>query len=197
MTAERAAHVIFRPGAPADAPAILKLVDDNLAEGHLLPRTLEDLIAHAHRFVVIGDDDAVLGCAELAPLSIAVAEVRSLVVDGRWRGLGLGSRLVSMLQRQARVAGFSTICAFTHEPGHFVRLGFSIVPHVWFAEKIAVDCTSCRKFRACGQHAMALALDGAVLQPPAASYTRMPITLATSSPFRLTLNRGTAAGERR
>jgi amino-acid N-acetyltransferase len=138
-----------------------------------------------------------VGCAELAPLSIAVAEVRSLVVDRRWRGLGLGSRLIGMLQRQARVAGFSTICAFTHEPGHFVRLGFSIVPHVWFPEKIAVDCTSCRKFRACGQRAMALALDGAVLQPPAASYTRMPITAATSSPFRLTLNRAAVAGERR
>jgi amino-acid N-acetyltransferase len=197
MTAERAAHVVFRPGAQADAGAILGLVDENLAEGHLLPRTLDDLATHAHRFVVIVDEGAVVGCAELAPLSIAVAEVRSLVVDRRWRGLGLGSRLIGMLQRQARVAGFSTICAFTHEPGHFVRLGFSIVPHVWFPEKIAVDCTSCRKFRACGQRAMALALDGAVLQPPAASYTRMPITAATSSPFRLTLNRAAVAGERR
>lgn len=197
MTAEHAAHVIFRPGTQADAGAILGLVDENLAEGHLLPRTLDDLATHAHRFVVIVNQGAVVGCAELAPLSLAVAEVRSLVVDRRWRGLGLGSRLIGMLQRQARVAGFSTICAFTHEPGHFVRLGFSIAPHVWFPEKIAVDCTSCRRFRACGQRAMALALDGAVLQPPAASYTRMPIATATSSPFRLTLDRAAVAGGRR
>jgi len=189
--------VTFRPGTAADAAAILRLVDENLAEGHLLPRTLDDVRAHAHRFVVIEEAGAVVGCAELAPLSIAVAEVRSLVVDHRWRGLGLGSRLVAMLQRQARIAGFSTICAFTHEPAHFVRLGFSIVPHLWFPEKIGVDCTSCAKFRTCGQHAMALALDGAVLQPPAASYTRMPITAATSSPFRLTLNRDASPRERR
>jgi amino-acid N-acetyltransferase len=197
MTAERAAHVTFRPGTAADAAAILRLVDENLAEGHLLPRTIDDLRAHAHRFVLIHDDQAVAGCAELAPLSLAVAEVRSLVVDRHWRGLGLGSRLIATLQRQARVAGFSTICAFTHEPAHFVRLGFSIVPHLWFPEKIAIDCTGCPRFRTCGQHAMALALDGAVLQPPAASYTRIPVTATTSSPFRLTLTRDASARERR
>jgi len=178
------AAVAFRPGTPADAPAILRLVEDNLQVGHLLPRTIEDLLAHAHRFVVAAAGEAVVGCAELAPLSLAVAEVRSLVVAESWRGKGLGTRLISTLQRQARVGGFATLCAFTHEPAPFVRLGFSIVPHVWFPEKIAVDCTGCQKFRACGQHAMALALDGVALQPPAASYKRTPITAISHASFR-------------
>jgi amino-acid N-acetyltransferase len=176
--------VAFRPGTPADAPAILRLVEDNLLAGHLLPRTLQDIVAHADRFVVATAGEAVIGCAELAPLSLAVAEVRSLVVDEAWRGLGLGTRLISTLQRQARVAGFATLCAFTHEPAPFVRLGFSIAPHLWFPEKIAIDCTGCPKFRTCGQHAMALALDGVALQPPASSYRRLPITALAHTPFR-------------
>ena len=47
---------------------------------------------------------------------------------------------------------------FTHQPSHFVRLGFSIVPHVWVPEKIAHDCVGCSQFRHCGQYAVSLQL---------------------------------------
>src|SRR5262245_35501167 len=132
----------FRPGRPEDVNAILALVDANLEAGHLLPRTREDLAIHAHRFVVIEADGRAVGCAELAPLSRAVAEVRSLVVDATWRGRGLGMALITELGDRARRAGFTTLCALTHDPSAFVRLGFSIVPHVWFPEKVALDCTA-------------------------------------------------------
>ena len=55
-------------------------------------------------------------------------------------------------------AGYSTLCAFTHDPSHFVRLGFTIVPHIWVPEKIAHDCTGCALFRHCGQYAVTLPL---------------------------------------
>jgi hypothetical protein len=58
------------------------------------------------------------------------------------------------------------LCAFTHEPAHFVRLGFSIVPHIWVPEKIAHDCTGCALFRKCGQYAVTLPLRaGASVRP--------------------------------
>ena len=174
------AEVAFRTGVAEDAPAILRLIDENLEQGHLLPRTLDDLTAHATRFIVIEDAGRVIGCAELAPLSRAVAEVRSLVVDDRYRGRGLGSSLISRLCQRARVGGFATLCAFTHEPSHFVRLGFSIAPHVWFPEKIALDCVGCAKFRVCGQVAVALQLDGRVLDRPRESHSRLPVPPGTS-----------------
>ena len=40
-----------------------------LDEGHLLPRTLDDLRRHSERFLVIMHGDTLVGCAELAPLS--------------------------------------------------------------------------------------------------------------------------------
>lgn len=171
---------VLREGRPADAPAILRLIEQNMAAGHLLPRTLGDLGRHASRFLVLEHDGAIVGCAELAPLSRAVAEVRSLVVDEAWRQRGLGSRLIEDLGRRARVAEFSVLCAFAHDPHPFVRLGFSIVPHVWFPEKIALDCTGCSKFRTCGQYALALPLTAASLLP-SMRRLREPITPASSS----------------
>ena len=53
---------------------------------------------------------------------------------------------------------YGSLCAFTHEPGYFVRLGFSLVPHAWLPEKIAVDCAGCALFRHCGQDAVRLDL---------------------------------------
>ena len=119
-------------------------------------------------------DDAVVGCAELAPLSRAVAEVRSLVVDESTRGRGFGSRIVEELNRWAVQEGFSTLCAFTHDAAHFVRLGFSIVPHPWLPEKIATDCVGCPKFRHCAQYAMALPLRGRSLRTSPAGQRPVP-----------------------
>lgn len=154
----RGAQLTLRRGEAPDAPAILSLVQSNLEAGHLLPRTLEELTLHSSRFLVIEDAGEVVACAELAPLSRLVAEVRSLVVGGQYRHRGLGTSLLEALKEWARRDGFETLCAFAHEPSVFIRLGFSTVPHQWVPEKITTDCVGCPKFRACGQYALALPL---------------------------------------
>jgi amino-acid N-acetyltransferase len=158
--------VTFRRADVSDAAAIHRLISDNLEVGHLLPRTMEDVVAHASRFIVAESDQGVMGCAELAPLSGKVAEVRSLVVDQRARGNRIGPRLLTELAGGAVAHGFSTLCAFTHQPSHFVKLGFTIVPHMWVPEKITHDCTTCPLFRRCGQYAVTLPLrDGVQIRP--------------------------------
>ena len=99
-----------------------------------------------------------VACADLAPLSRTVAEVRSLVVSDEMRSRGVGRRLVDELAARAAAAGFQTLCAFTHAAGYFVQMGFSIVPHTWLPEKIDADCRSCAQFRTCGQYAVMLPL---------------------------------------
>lgn len=158
--------ISLRRARTADAPAIHRLVAENLEAGHLLPRSIGDVEQHASRFVVAESEGRVIGCAELAPLSEMVAEVRSLVVDQPFRGRRIGGQLVAHIAAGATGQGFETLCAFTHEPGHFVRLGFSLVPHIWVPEKIAHDCTGCALFRKCGQYAVTLPLRaGATVRP--------------------------------
>ena len=153
------APIEIRTADAHEADAIHDLIDEHLAEGHLLPRDFEEIRLHAHRFVVAVQDDEVLACAELAPLSRSVAEVRSFAVSREARGRAVGRRIVDELARRATAAGFDKLCAFTHSPGYFVHLGFSIVPHAWMPEKIVTDCHACSQFRQCGQYAVLRTLD--------------------------------------
>jgi amino-acid N-acetyltransferase len=153
---------VLRWATAGDAPALHALIAAHLEEGRLLPRTLDELAVHAPRFVVAVEassgGDRLVGCAELAPLSPALAEVRSLVVSRDARRHGLGIRMIEDLCARARTDGFARLCAFAHDPAFFVRRGFSIVPHTWVPEKIAHDCNSCPLFRNCGQYAIVLEL---------------------------------------
>jgi N-acetylglutamate synthase-like GNAT family acetyltransferase len=153
------APIAIRTASSSEAEAIHELIDEHLAEGHLLPRELGEIAVHAHRFVVAVQDDEVLACAELAPLSRSVAEIRSFVVSSEARGRGVGRSIVDELVHRTAIAGFDKLCAFTHSPAYFVHLGFSIVPHAWLPEKIVTDCHACRQFRQCGQYAVVRALD--------------------------------------
>jgi amino-acid N-acetyltransferase len=153
------APIQVRTATACDADAIHELIDEHFAEGHLLPRELGEILVHVHRFIVAVQDDEVLACAELAPLSSSVAEVRSMVVSQEARSRGVGRRIVDELVHRAEAAGFDTLSAFTHSPGFFVHLGFSIVPHEWVPEKIVMDCHSCSQFRRCGQYAVVRTLE--------------------------------------
>jgi amino-acid N-acetyltransferase len=148
----------LRAARAGEAAAVHALIEAHVAEGHLLPRRLADVESRIGRFVVAARGGDLVGAAELAPLSASVAEVRSLVVRDDARHEGVGRRIVDALAQRARLAGFDTLTAFTHGPGFFVRLGFSIVPHHWVREKIVVDCHACALFRRCGQSAVVLSL---------------------------------------
>jgi amino-acid N-acetyltransferase len=180
--------ITLRAAEVADAHAVYRLIAANLEAGHLLPRTLADVEAHASRFIVADRDGAVIGCAELAPLSDTVAEVRSLVVDQAFRGRHIGAQLIAKLSEGASARGFATLCAFTHDPSHFVRLGFTIVPHIWVPEKIAHDCTSCSLFRKCGQYAVTLPLRAGVTVRPERPAALIP-SGRTVAPRRPTVER--------
>jgi len=191
---------VLRAATAADVHAIHTLISTHLREGHLLPRSVEDIDAHVGRFIVAAIGDRIVACADLAPLSPLVAEVRSLVVDEAHRGHRTGVALVTALADRARALGYVTLCAFTHAPSHFVRLGFSIVPHQWVPEKIAHDCAGCSHFRHCGQYAVSLSLragsglrlsDGfstapRAVGPPRASVERLRlIPVANDEPERV------------
>jgi amino-acid N-acetyltransferase len=159
MKSSTRGRITLRTAGAADAKKLFALIQANLEEGHLLPRTLGELTIHAERFVVAVKARKVVGCAELAPLSPHVAEVRSLAVDGSARGSRVGVAIVDELRRRARREGYEKLCAFTHAPRYFIHIGFSIVPHLWLTEKVFTDCVKCPQFRTCGQYAMVVPLD--------------------------------------
>ena len=155
----RRPELTIKRATEKQAVALHALIAANLEEGHLLPRTLQEITVHAGRFTIATRGRKIVGCAELAPLSSQVAEVRSLAVDQKERGNGVGAMLVDDLRHRAHDEGFDRLSAFTHAPGYFSQMGFSIVPHVWVKEKVFTDCVKCEHFRRCGQYAMVAPLD--------------------------------------
>ena len=172
------ARLTIKRAEAKHAPVLHALITANLEEGRLLPCTLEELAVHAERFAIAIRGRKVVGCAELAPLSRQVAEVRSLAVDTRERGNGVGGLLVDELRQRAHDEGFDKLSAFTHAPGYFSQMGFSIVPHVWMQEKIATDCVKCPLFRRCGQYAMVAPLDTVVLDTVATDQPQQLLAIA-------------------
>jgi amino-acid N-acetyltransferase len=160
----RRSRITLRTADPSQAAKLHALISANRVEGHLLPRDVAELTRHAARFVVAMRGRTMVGCAELAPLSPQVAEVRSLAVAESARHAGVGTMLVEELRVRARREGFDRLCAFTHVPGYFMQKGFSTVPHLWIAEKVFTDCVKCPQFQRCGQYAMVLPLDSAVVE---------------------------------
>lgn len=154
----RVSSVALREATVADVDGVHALIAEHVGDGHLLPRTREEIAAHASRFVVATDGERLLGCADIAPLSASVGEIRSLVIGEGARGFGIGRLLMAQLIERATLADFGTLCAFTSAPGFFTQSGFSIVPHTWLPEKIAANCRSCARFRACGQYGLMLSI---------------------------------------
>lgn len=150
--------VVIRSADADEAAELFQLITDNVEIGHLLPRPFGEIALHTPRFLVAANAGGVVGCAELARLGQRVAEVRSLVVAEAVRSQGVGTRLLKAILQMACHQGYPTLCAFTHDPRAFVRLGFSIVPHQWVPEKISTDCHSCVWFRRCHQYAVVLDL---------------------------------------
>ena len=68
-------------------------------------------------------------------------------------------KIVDELRQRARRDGYEKLCAFTHAPGYFSQMGFSIVPHSWLLEKMFTDCVKCPQFRQCGQYGMVVPLE--------------------------------------
>ena len=154
----RAGRDRARAATVADAPAIAR-ADRRPSRGRpsAAAHARRRWHAHAPRFVVVDGRRRVVGCAELAPLAAAVAEVRSLVVDESARGHGLGSRLVEELNRCGACATASRRCARSRTtPATSSACGFSIVPHTGCPRRSRTDCIGCPLFRNCGQYAMVL-----------------------------------------
>jgi amino-acid N-acetyltransferase len=108
-----------------DADAIAGLLEAQAPA--TLPVPAHQILRRIRRYRVIRQDGRLVACAALMPLGSDRYEMRSVAVDPDTGGQGLGTRLVSALQREASFRGRRLVCV-TLQPGFFERLGFEAVP---------------------------------------------------------------------
>ncbi len=162
-------EIQVRPATPDDAPSIALLVAANARKGGLLPRSETNIRATLKNFVVavapgegaLANDagkPVIVGCGSLAPMNSTLVELRSLAVDERVRGLGVGQLIVARLVELARQRKFGTMFALTRAMRFFEKCGFALAPKEFFPEKVWRDCVACPMLANCDEMAMVLPL---------------------------------------
>jgi N-acetylglutamate synthase-like GNAT family acetyltransferase len=149
--------VATRAAAPADVPAMVRLMNPYIGTGDLLPRSAADLERDLATYTVATDGrGAVIGMGALKAYSSGLAEVIALAVSPRAQGQGVGQAIVERLVRRAAELGFPEVFALTRVPGFFHRLGFTTVEKSRFPLKVWFDCARCPRRHSCDEIAVHL-----------------------------------------
>ncbi len=85
------------------------------------------------RFLIALDDNRVVGCAALKPVSESVAELKRMYVRPEYRGQKIGWHLATALLDAARESGYTRLTldsyrSLTKSHALYQSLGFSIIP---------------------------------------------------------------------
>lgn len=96
------------------------------------PETVVEVPRCYRRYrVICTANDRVVAAGATLPLGHGRWEIRGLITDPHWRGLGLASRLVEGLLAQHQPG--AAIFAVTRHPAFFRRLGFGVLPPGFFS----------------------------------------------------------------
>ncbi|HEX29364.1 TPA: N-acetyltransferase [Candidatus Poribacteria bacterium] len=150
---------VIRKASMRDIRHIHRLVNFYADKGAMLPRPLSEICEDIRNFFVCEIGGEIVGCCALQPSWIDLAEIRSLAVDERYQGKGLGKKLVKVCLEDARSLGIRKVFALTNSPGFFERLGFERIPKEELPHKIWSECIRCPKFPNCDEVAVQKILD--------------------------------------
>jgi amino-acid N-acetyltransferase len=96
------------------------------------------------------------GCGALHVLWADLGEIRSLAVEERFQGNGVGRRIVAALLQDARRLCLPRVFALTYQEEFFAHLGFAEVDKDALPRKVWGECLDCPKFPNCDEIAVVL-----------------------------------------
>lgn len=170
---------MIRPATIHDVPRIQEIINSHAELGRMLFKSFAQLFENLRDFGVYEEDHEgpasprqVLGCVALTIIWADLAEVRSLAVDERAIGRGIGRQLVEWSVGEARRLQIRRLFALTYEQRFFEKLGFEVVQKESLPLKVWSDCVRCPKNENCDEIAVVRTLDDVpVLAIPAAPAT--------------------------
>ncbi|MFC4469127.1 amino-acid N-acetyltransferase [Streptomyces xiangluensis] len=117
-----------RRARTSDVPAVRRLLDAYVRGGILLDKATVTLYEDIQEFWVAerdaGSSAEVVGCGALHVMWEDLAEVRTLAVDPRLKGAGVGHQLLGKLVETARWLGVRRVFCLTFEVDFFAKHGF-------------------------------------------------------------------------
>jgi amino-acid N-acetyltransferase len=154
-------ELTIRKARLGDVANMMPLLESYARQAEILPRTQTDVYQSIRDWVVAEVDGKIIGMGSLLIMWGDLAEIRSLVIDPAYHGLGAGGRIVTMLLAEAKSLEIARVFALTRKPGFFLKLGFQLTRIEDLPRKVQKDCVFCPKFHACDEVALIMPLNGA------------------------------------
>src|SRR5258708_5725988 len=142
---------MIRNATIQDVPLMQAVINSHAELGKMLFKSYAELYENLRDFAVFEEDGQILGCTGLAILWADLAEVRSLAVDEKYRGRGIGTQLVKWCLEEGRRLKIRKIMLLTYEQRFFEKLGFEVVEKETLPLKVWSDCGKCPKNDHCDE----------------------------------------------
>ncbi|ABV67242.1 MULTISPECIES: N-acetyltransferase [Arcobacteraceae] len=150
-------EIRFYKPTVADIKAMQELVKEEVEKGKILLRTEDEMATTIRSYTIVEVDGQMAGFTATHIHSPRLAEVRSLVVGEKFRGLKLGKKLVEACINEAKEYGIKQVLSLTYEKGFFESCGFREIAKEDIPEqKIWADCIRCKLFPICNEIAMVI-----------------------------------------
>jgi amino-acid N-acetyltransferase len=154
---------MIRNATMANVNTIHRLITHHAELNRMLFRSHADLYEHLRDLFVavasVNGRETVVGCAALELVWRDLAEIKSLAVEEKFQGQGIGTALVAAAIDEARRLGLERVFALTREQPFFEQLGFHLVPKESLPHKVWTDCVSCPLQENCDEVAMVISCE--------------------------------------
>lgn len=140
----------------SDISAMQALVTTEVTDGIILNRTEDEVATNIRSYVLAKVEGKLVGYTALHIHSKRLAEIRSLIVDEKYRGQNVGKRMVQFTLEEAKELGVEEdVLVLTYLPQFFQKLDFhEINKEVIPEHKIWADCIKCIHFPVCNEVAL-------------------------------------------
>ena len=136
-----------------------KLVEQEVIDGIILHRSDDEIATTIRSYICVEVNGDLAGFVALHIHSKNLAEVRSLVIDKSYRGLGLGKGLVLKCLNEAKRLNITEVLSLTYQNNFFEKLGFNEIDKETIPEhKIWADCVKCKHFPVCNEIALTISI---------------------------------------
>lgn len=138
-----------------DIKYMQELVKPEVDGGIILHRSSDEIATNIRSYMLVKDEDRLVGFGALHFHSEELAEVRSLVIDKNIRGKGLGLGLVKNLLEEASEYQIRQVFTLTYQKRFFEKIGFKEIDKEYLpSQKIWADCIKCKHFPVCDEVAL-------------------------------------------
>ncbi|MBN1936193.1 MAG: N-acetyltransferase [Anaerolineae bacterium] len=150
--------LFVRRATLGDVENMHALINAFASKGLMLPKSRNHLYQNIRDFFVAEKEGEFAGCGALHILWNDLGEIRSLAVDERFQGNGVGRQIVKALIQDAIDLKLPLVFALTYQQVFFEHLGFRETEKETMPRKVWGECMDCPKFPNCDETAVVLRL---------------------------------------